>query len=266
MSVPSDKPFKFPALPILSSVPPPPPAPRSQGEKYGALFYLGLGGLAVLVLLVGFFVHGVWSHRDLWADVYTLHDVGRPATDRIQAAFRLSHDGRLSDSQRQEMALERALPELARYLLAEGVSTEVVARDPRAFALAVAKSADWPDWLRLLWARRLVYGSARQYAIPRDAVLELARHDDPMIRAWALAAFAASPNAGQKSSAELDQAAQAPGDAGQLAAMLAAALKAPEATREERLDDATNWMRRHHPQAAKIWEGWEINQGTLVRH
>jgi hypothetical protein len=225
-----------------------------------------LGGLAVLALLVGFFIHGVWTHRALWADVYTLHDARRSATDRIQAAFRLSRDERLSDSQRQEMALERDLPELARYLLAEAVSIEAVAHDPRAFALAVAKSPDWPDWLRLLWARRLVYGSARQYAIPRDAVLELARHDDPMIRAWALAAFAASPNAEPTSSVELDQGAHAPGEAGQLAARLAAALKAPEAVRDERLDEATEWLRRHHPQAAKIWEGWEISQGKLVHH
>jgi hypothetical protein len=260
-----DKPFKFPDLPILSSGPPAPPPARGQREKYGGLFYLGIGGLVVMVLLVGFFAYGVWTHRDLWADVFTLHDARRPVADRIQAAFRLSRDPRLSDAQLQQMALERDLPELARYLLAEAVSTEAVAHDPRAFALEVAKSPGWPDWLRLLWARRLVYGSARQYAIPRDAVLELSRHDDLMIRAWALAAFAASPNAAPEAAAELDQAAQAPGEAGQLAARLSAALKAPAPTREPQLDDATEWMRRHHAQAAEVWRGWELKDGKLVR-
>jgi hypothetical protein len=265
VSDPSGTQGGFPKLPILSSVPSAEPASRGQIDKYGGLFYLGIGGLVAIVLFVGFFIHGVWTHREVWALVYALHDSHRPHEDRIQAAFRLSRDERLSDEQRQQMALQRDLPDLARYLLAEAVSTEAVARDPRAFALAVAKSPGWPDWLRLLWARRLVYGAARHYAIPRDAVLELARHDDPMIRACSYAAFAASPGADPKMTAELDKAAQAPDQSGQLAAQLAAAVRAPEATRERRLDEATVWMRRHHPQAAQIWQGWQESDGRLTR-
>jgi hypothetical protein len=86
-----------------------------------------------------------------------------------------------------------------------------------------------------------------------------------MIRAWAKAAFAASPGADSRTDAELAQAAQAPDQAGQLAAQLAAAVRAPEATRERRLDEATVWMRRHHPQAAQIWHGWQESDGRLTR-
>ena len=41
-----------------------------------------------------------------------------------------------------------------------------MARDPRAYALTVALSQDWPDWLRLVLSRRLAYGATRGYAIP----------------------------------------------------------------------------------------------------
>jgi hypothetical protein len=256
----------FPELPILNSIPPAQPAaPRKQSEKYGGLFYLGICGLLVLLALVGFFIHGVWANRAVWADVYTLHDTRRAEADRIQAAYRLSRDESVSDVQRQQMALERPLPELARYLLAEAVSIEVVARDPRAFALAVARSPDWPDWLRLLWARRLVYGAARQYAIPREAALELSGHADPMIRAWAYAVFAAAAQPDAAMAAELAKAAQDPRPAGQLAARLMAALELPEASRERQLDQVTEWMRHHHPQAAEFWQGWQVKDGRLVQ-
>ena len=42
--------------------------------------------------------------------------------------------------------------------------------------------------------------------------------------------------------------------------MLLAALAAPAGERENRLDEATIWLRRHHPQAAKIWQGWESSR------
>ncbi len=219
----------------------------------------------MLVALLGWFAYGVWSHRDLWADVYVLHDAKRPEIERVRAAFRLSRDDRLSDDSRRQMALERTLPDLARYLLAESVSTDEVVRDPRAFALAVARSPDWPDWLRLVLTRRLAYGAARGYAIPREAVTELAQHSDPMIRVWAYYTFAVTPGADAAMDAELEKAAQAPGDAKELAAKLTADLAGPAASREKRLDEATRWMRNHHAQAAKIWEGWQVDRGRVIR-
>ena len=37
----------------------------------------GLAGLVVLVLLIGRFVHGVWSLRSVWANIYVLNDPAR---------------------------------------------------------------------------------------------------------------------------------------------------------------------------------------------
>ena len=90
--------------------------------------------------------------------------IGRRA-HRIGAST-LSRDQRVTDHQLMEICLRRDLPDRARYVLAEAVSTEAVARDPRAYALTVARSQDWPDWLRLVLARRLAYGATRGYAIP----------------------------------------------------------------------------------------------------
>jgi hypothetical protein len=261
LSGPGLTPGGFPELPIIT----PPVSARSQREKYGGLFFLGIAGLIVLVALLAWFAYGVWSHRDLWAEIYVLHDAKQPEIERVRAAYRLSRDDRLSDDARRDMALERTLPDLARYLLAESVSTEEVARDPRAFALAAARSPDWPDWLRLLWARRIAYGAARGYAIPREAVTELAQHSDPMIRVWAYYTFAVTPGSDATMAAELEKSAQAPGDAKALAGMLADDLTAPPASREKRLDQASQWLRTHHAQAAKIWEGWQIERGRVIR-
>jgi hypothetical protein len=253
---------QFPKLPILSPAEIP---TRTEREKYGGLFYLGIAGLALLIALVGWFVHGVWTHRDVWADVYVLNDHQRSEMDRVQAALRLSQDPRVSDSQRMEMSLQRDLPELARYLLAEAVATAHVARDPRGYALAVARSPDWPDWLRLLLARRLAYGAGRGYAIPREALDGLARHSDPMIRLWATYSLAVQGASGPLQLQELEAAAQDPSDLGVLARSLLSALYAGE-MREQRLDEASVWMRRYHPQAASIWKGWRYDlDNRLVR-
>jgi hypothetical protein len=128
-----------------------------------------------------------------------------------------------------------------------------VARNPREFALTVALSQDWPDWLRLVLARRLAYGATRGYAIPDVALEELSRHPDPMIRLCTLYALAMMPNDKTGAAAKLADASHAPDDNGKLAAMLLATKDAPPEERERRLDEATLWLRDHHPQAAKIW-------------
>ncbi len=96
---------RFPELPILKPGELPPAAPpRGQREKYGALFYLGISGLVVLVALIGWFGHGLWSNRDIWADVYALNDTSRPESDRLDAALRLARNPRLDDGARMETA------------------------------------------------------------------------------------------------------------------------------------------------------------------
>jgi hypothetical protein len=265
-SVEEQRPYEFPKLPILSPAEIP-PAPRlSQREKYGGLFYVGIAGIVLLCLMVGWFAYGFWSLRDVWENVYVLHNPRRSIDDRVQAAFRLAHDPRVNDDQRMEMALRRDAPDLARYLLAEAVSTDAVASDPRSYSLAVARSPDWPDWLRLLLARRLTYGAARGYAIPREALDELAGHSDPMIGLWATSAQALlATDSDPKPAATLEQATHAPAPKGDLAGLLQTAIQLPADKREKSLDQATVWLRTHNAEAAKIWAGWGEVGGRLVR-
>jgi hypothetical protein len=262
-------PFRFPDLPIINpGFPTPPPAPaRSQREKYGGLFYLGIAGLLFMVVLVGWFGYGVWSNWDIWMDVYAMHNASRPEADRIEAAYRIAGTPRVGDVQKLDMSLMKDPPELARYLLAESVSTDVVARDPRGYTMLVVRSEGWPDWLRLLLSRRLAYGAVRGYDIPPDPLDELKRRSDPMIDLWATYALAVLPRSGPDPvrTSELEKAAKASDAVGELAALLLAALRAPEGEREARLDDATTWLRHHHPQATKIWQGWTIRDHRLVR-
>ncbi len=197
--------------------------------------------------------------------MYRLHDATRPEAERVQTAFRLIQNSGLNDSQLMQMCLERDLPDLARYLLAEAVSTDAVAADPRSFVLTVSRSPDWPDWLRLLLTRRLAYGAGRGYAIPRDPLEDLARHADPMISLWATYALTELADPDPRWLAELEKAARDKGVRAELAGSLLASLRAPETEREPTLDRATVWMRHQHPQAAKIWRGWDVKNGRLVQ-
>jgi hypothetical protein len=261
-------PIRFPELPILNlgvSTPALAPA-RSQREKYGGLFYLGIAGLLLLISLIGWFGYGLWINRDIWADVYALNDVSRSEADRVEVAFRLGRNPRLADEQKLELSLRRDLPDLARYLLAESVSTELVARDPRNYAMVVTRSPGWPDWLRLLLSRRLAYGAGRGYDIPREPLEELKRHPDPMIGLWATYALAVLPQSGADPAmrAELEETTHSADARGQLAIRLVGAIRA-EREREGRLDEATIWLHRHHPQAAKIWQGWDVRDQHIVQ-
>lgn len=255
----------FPKLPIIvMDAPAPPQPPRTERDKYGGLLYLGIAGLVVLAIMIAWFGFSAWRLRDVWVEVYALHDAKRTDAARIESALRLSHDPRLGDHQLMEICLRRDLPDLARYLLAESISTDAVARDPRQYALAVSLSPDWPDWLRLVLARRLAYGATRGYSIPEIALDELMKSADPMIRLWAAYSLAVMPGAKPAAAATLEEAARIQDANGELAAMLLAAKAAPAAERERLLDDASLWLRHHHPQAAKIWQGWEIRDGRLI--
>jgi hypothetical protein len=263
---------RFPELPIINPGDVPAPvsvqAPaRGQREKYGALFYLGIAGLVLLVALIAWFGYGLWSNRDIWADVYVLNDTKQPDGNRLDAALRLSRNPRFDDGSKMEMALRKDLPALARYLLAESVSTDLLAHDPRSYALAVARSEGWPDWLRLLLARRLAYGAGRGYEIPREALDELKRRSDPMIGLWARYALDVRPSGvtDPAAAAEMEATARTAGPSGELAVRLLEAMRATGDERERRLDEATVWVRRHHPEAAEIWRGWEIRDQHLAR-
>ena len=65
-----------------------------------------------------------------------VHDHKRsPSWIASRLRFVSASDPRVNDSQRMEMCLRRDVPDLARYLLAESISTDAVARDPRSFRL-----------------------------------------------------------------------------------------------------------------------------------
>src|SRR5262249_25275901 len=148
-------------------------------SRYGGLFYLGIAGLLVLLALIGWFGYGVWTLRSVLERGYVLHDRSRPQAGRIPAALGFGHDPPVSGRQRWDIGLERDLPPLARYVVAESLTPEVYANDPRGHALAVARSQGWPDWLRILLARPIAYGAGRGIVFPSEPLQELMQNPDP---------------------------------------------------------------------------------------
>jgi hypothetical protein len=255
------RPYSFPSLPIINPEPP----RRSQREKYGALFLLGIAGLVVLGALVGWFGYRMWSMRDVWATIYILHDAREPEEKRVRAAFWLSRDPRVEQNQLWELSLNRRLPELARYVLAEGIGTDLVASDPQGYVSAVARSADWPDWLRLVLARPLAYAATYGHSLSRERLGELCRLHDPALRLWALYALAIQTRPDPQTVVEIERVAQGEGTERKLAELFLAAVRSERTRQLELLEQATAWNRQHHPQARRLWQGWTVHDGRLER-
>jgi hypothetical protein len=251
----------FPTLPIVTLDPP----QRSQRDKYGTLFYLGILGLAVALSVVGWFGYRMWALRDVWANIYVLHDAGEPEERRVQAAFALSQDPRVEQSQLWEMSLRRGLPGLARYLLGEGIESKFVAEDPGGYVSAVAMSPDWPSWLRLVLVRPLAYAATDGHTISREMLSELCRQNDPIIRLWALYALAVQNRPDPQTVVEIEKVAQAEGPNRELAQLFLSAIHSDEPHRPELIDKATVWVRAHHPDAGRLWRGWVIQDRRLIR-
>jgi hypothetical protein len=251
----------YPSLPVLT----PDPPKRSEREKYGSLFYLGIIGLFVLAILVGWFGWQTWSMRQVWANVYILHDAHRSDADRVQAAYSLSHDPRMHSTQRWDIAMRRPLPPLARYVIAEGIGPDAVAADPRGFTAAVARSEGWPAWLRAVLTRTLAYAAAEGVSLPRDSLSELSRNDDPATALWADFALALSQDTDRAAVSRLRDLAASDDANRELAHDLISALDAgPGPVRLESLNSATLWLRHHHPEAAPLWNGWKVDAGRVI--
>ncbi len=259
---PNGAPFRFPSLPIVT----PDPPRKSQAEKYGLALYLGLGGLVVLLALIGWFGWRVWSMRPVWRNVYVLNDRQAPTELRIQAALDLSRDHRVEPRQLWDLSLHRDLPPLARYILAEGISADLVAADPLGYASAVARSEDWPEWLRLVLARPMAYAASQGHTLSRERLAELCRLDDPQLRLWALYALAMQSRPDPAPKAKILRLADEPGPDRELAQLFEKALSAPDAPgRALILDEATAWTRARHPAVRPLWDGWTLKGGRVER-
>ncbi|QEH37634.1 hypothetical protein OJF2_62250 [Aquisphaera giovannonii] len=245
---------RFPSLPIIQGGPPPESPRRSMADRYGGLLYLGVAGLVVLAGLLGWFGYRAWALRDVWRDIYVLNDPREPDPSRVEAAARLAGDPRVEPRQLWDLALNRLLPDRARCVLAEGIGSDLVASDPRGFANAVARSPDWPGWLRLALVRPLALASTDGHTLPRERLGDLCRGDDPILRLWALYTLAVQPRPDPQTAAELDLAASTDRPEHELAAMLLEALRGPRAARLEILDRATRWNHEHHAETRALWQ------------
>jgi len=252
---------RFPDLPIVT----PDPPRLTLREKYGGLYYLGLGGLILTVAMVGNFAYQIWATRDLWAAFMVLHDENRPEPERLRAAWGLTHHPAANDVQRMEVAFRATLPDLARYIVAEGLTTESIRNDPKAYALMVAKSEGWPNWLRLVLIRPMAYGVGEGYRIAWEPLDSLRENKDQAIVLWATYTRAAMGAGDPTAAAALEAAARHDGFFQPLASLLDQAAKAQGGDRVKKLDEATAWLRDHHPVVAMLWKGWEERGGRLVR-
>ena len=251
---------KFPELPILE----PDPPRMSLREKYGGLYYFGIGGLIFSTLLVGSFFYQLYQTRDLWAAVYVLYDLNSSDPERYEAAWLIAHDEDANDRQRMNFALQKTLPDLARYIIAEGLTPESIRADPKEYALMTARSEGWPDWLRLMVARPMAYAVGQGYRIAWEPLDELRARSDKAMVLWMTYTRAVMGTGDVAALKQLHDASEQPGPYRGLATWLNQAALASGDERIAKLDEATAWLRANHPPCAQVWNGWEVRNGGLA--
>lgn len=253
-------PKPFPELPIVT----PDPPRMTLREKYGNLYYLSIAGLAISVTLVSLFAFGLWATRDYWYAIYVMDDPERPEAERIEAAWVVARHPASNEVHRVDFALRKDLPPLARYVIAERITSEAIRSDPKGYAEKVARSEGWPDWLRLLLVRPMAYGVGEGYRIAWEPLDLLRQNSDPAIALWATYTRAVMAPGDALALGSLEAEARKPGPNQALAVLLKAAARADGETRVGKLDEATLWLRTHHPEAAKFWNGWTEKDGRLI--
>ena len=253
-------PRSFPELPILD----PDPPRMTLREKYGGLFYLGVGGLIVSVLLVGTFFYQLYRTRDLWAAVYVLHEPQSSDPARFEAAWLIARSPDANDRQRMDFALRKDLPDLARYIIAEGLTPDAIQADPKAYAVMAARSEGWPDWLRLMVARPMAYAVGQGYRIAWEPLDELRGRSDKALALWMTYTRAVMGPGDPSVLKQLRDAAAQPGPYKGLATLLEEAASASGQERVAKLDAATAWLRSDHPPCVQVWDGWEERNGELA--
>ncbi len=250
---------KFPDLPIVT----PDPPRATAAEKYGALYYLGIGGLIFSVLLVGSFAYGLWATRELWQAIHRLNNPKQDEASRIRAAWVVAHHRASNDRQKIDTALLKGLPDLARYIVAEGMTSDSIRADPKGYALMVDKSEGWPAWLRLALLRPMAYAVGEGYRIAWEPLDDLRQHPDAGIALWALYTRAAMEPGQPDLVVLLQNEANRPGAFRALAGLLAEAAKLDGDARVRKLDEATAWLRSDHPVVAPLWRGWTVRDGRI---
>lgn len=235
---------KYPDLPIISVEP-----PRRETQKYGSFFYLALAGLVVLILLVTWFVVGLWSNRSVWSEVYRLYDRRQSEAERVNAARKLALDPKVSQADRLRMGQDPALPEPARYLMLENLDSEVLEGNARGYGRAVASWSGGPEWTWPLVVRPLALAALEGSRLSEDSLKTLADAKDPFVRGWADFALAVSSRGSDTDAIErLKAAADSGTDVAPFAAALLDASKAElGADRRRGFDRATEALRQRHP-------------------
>jgi hypothetical protein len=258
---PSENPNRFPELPIVT---PEPPRLTLQ-EKYGSFLYLGIAGFLVSLALVVQFVVSIYVSRDLWYALYALNDPRKPEVERIESAWIVARSESANDRQRSDLALRKDLPDLARYILAEGLTSDAIRVDPKAYALMVAKSEGWPPWLRLMMARPMAYAVGEGYRISWEPLDLLRENSDPAIALLATYTRAVMAPGDPSAAKSLAESAARQGPFQPFAKLLEVASKLEGEAQVKKLDEATRWLRTNHPEAKTIWNGWEEKDGKVVR-
>ena len=256
-----EPPKPFPSLPIVT----PDPPRKTLAEKYGGMYYLGIGGLVVSLLLVGGFAYKVWETRAIWVAVYILSDETRPEIERDLAAWQVAQNPAVNDRMRSDLGFRKDLPDIARYVILERMTSEAIRSDPKGYAVMVAKSEGWPVWFRLLMARPMAYGAGEGYRIAWEPLDQLRQNPDKATALWATYTRAVMGTGDASAAGVLAEATRSDGPNRELAILLDAAAKAKGDERVKKLDEATGWLRHHHPIAARIWDGWEVRGNELVR-
>ncbi len=256
----------FPTLPIITLDPPQPTGPRlTQQQKYGGLFWLGIVGLVVVVALVGWFGWNVYAMRDVWNNVYVLHETSKPEDERIQAAFSLSRDVRVNAQQRWDIALRKPLPPLARYVIAESWSAEIPDADPSLYAKMIAYSEGWPGWLRLLGVRLMAVAASEGLEFPSAVLDDLAKDSNPDIGLLADFVRVSAHNGDDDALKRLRAEAASNSARADLARELIGALDPATAVRKEHLKRVTEWLWNHDTEAMLVTRGWTTANGRLER-
>jgi hypothetical protein len=181
------EPFDFPKLPILPDSDKPPEQPRlSNLQKYGGLYWLGIGGLVVSVLLVGWFAIQLWLLRDVWREIYVLHNKDLADDRRIAAATFLAKHPRVEAAQIQPMIFRRSLPDQARLLLAEGLKKTDTATSARQMLglLETEGATSPPDYLRGHLARLAALNIPADDRFPVDLFRRMMADRDSAVAAW----------------------------------------------------------------------------------